>query len=224
MRRDFRLNQCSRNEWSTPAGARIQQIHTITIPVATKASLLRLLLTKNVLRSAPWSPESPPKQPLSNPPRMSLSRPNWSFLNYGITSFDAKKINNNCKREFHRSDWNRIYSRLNIHECDAGPWFAKEHLLAPVWSIKKDPPSRCITKKPPLRGGFSWLFVGAPGFEPGTPWSQTRYTTGLCYTPNNVSSETERESEEKILINKSKPRAFFDFLWSARDSNTEPTA
>ena len=26
--------------------------------------------------------------------------------------------------------------------------------------------------------------VGAPGFEPGTPWSQTRYTTGLCYTPN----------------------------------------
>ncbi len=31
-------------------------------------------------------------------------------------------------------------------------------------------------------------FVGAPGFEPGTPWSQTRYTTGLCYTPKKIST------------------------------------
>ena len=29
------------------------------------------------------------------------------------------------------------------------------------------------------------LLVGALGFEPRTPWSQTRYTTGLCYTPKN---------------------------------------
>jgi hypothetical protein len=27
-------------------------------------------------------------------------------------------------------------------------------------------------------------FVGVPGFEPGTPWSQTRCATGLRYTPN----------------------------------------
>ncbi len=27
------------------------------------------------------------------------------------------------------------------------------------------------------------LFVGVPGFEPGTPWSQTRCATGLRYTP-----------------------------------------
>ena len=31
---------------------------------------------------------------------------------------------------------------------------------------------------------YSYLtFVGATGFEPATTWSQTRYTTGLCYTP-----------------------------------------
>ena len=28
-----------------------------------------------------------------------------------------------------------------------------------------------------------FLFVGVPGFEPGTPWSQTRCATGLRYTP-----------------------------------------
>src|SRR5690606_12684738 len=27
--------------------------------------------------------------------------------------------------------------------------------------------------------------VGIPGFEPGTPWSQTRCATGLRYIPNN---------------------------------------
>ena len=26
--------------------------------------------------------------------------------------------------------------------------------------------------------------VGATGFEPATPWSQTRYATGLRYAPN----------------------------------------
>ena len=32
--------------------------------------------------------------------------------------------------------------------------------------------------------------VGALGFEPRTPWSQTRYTTGLCYTPNFFKTNT----------------------------------
>jgi hypothetical protein len=27
-------------------------------------------------------------------------------------------------------------------------------------------------------------FVGRTGFEPATPWSQTRYSTGLNYLPN----------------------------------------
>ncbi len=33
---------------------------------------------------------------------------------------------------------------------------------------------------------ISIYFVGVPGFEPGTPWSQTRCATGLRYTPNNL--------------------------------------
>ena len=32
--------------------------------------------------------------------------------------------------------------------------------------------------------GASAGAVGVPGFEPGTPWSQTRCATGLRYTPN----------------------------------------
>ena len=27
------------------------------------------------------------------------------------------------------------------------------------------------------------FYVGEPGFEPGTPWSQTKCATGLRYTP-----------------------------------------
>ena len=29
-----------------------------------------------------------------------------------------------------------------------------------------------------------FLYVGRTGFEPATPWSQTRYSTGLNYLPN----------------------------------------
>lgn len=39
-------------------------------------------------------------------------------------------------------------------------------------------------KSPPL---IKWrAMVGVPGFEPGTPWSQTRCATGLRYTPINI--------------------------------------
>ena len=31
-------------------------------------------------------------------------------------------------------------------------------------------------------------FVGRTGFEPATPWSQTRYSTGLNYLPNTLYS------------------------------------
>lgn len=58
--------------------------------------------------------------------------------------------------------------------------------------------------------GFLALFVGAPGFEPGTPWSQTRYTTGLCYTPNNSLQKgrenikrSEHTKQESHIILKS---------------------
>ncbi len=30
----------------------------------------------------------------------------------------------------------------------------------------------------------AFSFVGVAGFEPATPWSQTRCATGLRYTPN----------------------------------------
>ena len=30
------------------------------------------------------------------------------------------------------------------------------------------------------------MFVGAAGFEPAAPWSQTRYATGLRHAPNNI--------------------------------------
>ncbi len=33
---------------------------------------------------------------------------------------------------------------------------------------------------------FCPLFVGETGFEPATPWSQTRCATGLRYSPNLI--------------------------------------
>ena len=33
--------------------------------------------------------------------------------------------------------------------------------------------------------GLLFLFVGETGFEPATPWSQTRCATGLRYSPNS---------------------------------------
>ena len=35
---------------------------------------------------------------------------------------------------------------------------------------------------------FINLMVGKTGFEPATLWSQTRYATGLRYTPNAAAS------------------------------------
>jgi hypothetical protein len=62
--------------------------------------------------------------------------------------------------------------------------------------------------------------VGAPGFEPGTPWSQTRYTTGLCYTPNKLFGVVHccktflkgTRNYIKIATNKTLFFAFFLFV------------
>ncbi len=47
---------------------------------------------------------------------------------------------------------------------------------------------QCSYKKrsPPTQKTASAGAVGVPGFEPGTPWSQTRCATGLRYTPNII--------------------------------------
>jgi hypothetical protein len=44
------------------------------------------------------------------------------------------------------------------------------------------------TKTQDFRLGF-FFDVGAAGFEPAAPWSQTRCATGLRYAPNNIFSE-----------------------------------
>jgi hypothetical protein len=38
--------------------------------------------------------------------------------------------------------------------------------------------------KPATRAGFIYMYVGKTGFEPATPWSQTRCATGLRYFPD----------------------------------------
>ena len=40
--------------------------------------------------------------------------------------------------------------------------------------------------------------VGRTGFEPATPWSQTRYSTGLNYLPN-YSAENESFTRSNFL-------------------------
>ncbi len=37
--------------------------------------------------------------------------------------------------------------------------------------------------KPAIEAGFIFIVVGETGFEPATPWSQTRCATGLRYSP-----------------------------------------
>jgi hypothetical protein len=41
--------------------------------------------------------------------------------------------------------------------------------------------------KPATRTGFIILLVGKTGFEPATPWSQTRCATGLRYFPKPLN-------------------------------------
>ncbi len=44
-----------------------------------------------------------------------------------------------------------------------------------------------------------FLFVGVPGFEPGTPWSQTRCATGLRYTPMTLVVDVRTGTPSKVL-------------------------
>ena len=59
-----------------------------------------------------------------------------------------------------------------------------------------------------------FLSVGATGFEPTTPWSQTRYSTGLNYTPNALFFKSGAKVRKKIIpqsiIPKSQP--FFNLI------------
>ena len=41
--------------------------------------------------------------------------------------------------------------------------------------------------------------VGVPGFEPGTPWSQTRCATGLRYTPMTFVFDVRIWLPSKVL-------------------------
>jgi hypothetical protein len=45
------------------------------------------------------------------------------------------------------------------------------------------------TKPPPKVEAMLFLSVGKTGFEPATPWSQTRCATGLRYFPNGSRQE-----------------------------------
>jgi hypothetical protein len=49
------------------------------------------------------------------------------------------------------------------------------------------------TAKPAIEAGFAVLYVGKTGFEPATPWSQTRCATGLRYFPNFSSGLKGRQ-------------------------------
>ena len=40
--------------------------------------------------------------------------------------------------------------------------------------------------KPATEAGFIFIVVGETGFEPATPWSQTRCATGLRYSPGKI--------------------------------------
>ena len=52
---------------------------------------------------------------------------------------------------------------------------------------------------------FVFFFVGVQGFEPWTPWSQTRCATGLRYTPKSGGKyfpQPRCKSTQKINISK----------------------
>ncbi len=51
-------------------------------------------------------------------------------------------------------------------------------------------------KKPAKLRAFQ---VGRTGFEPATPWSQTTYSTGLNYLPNEVSITSGGEGGIRTL-------------------------
>jgi hypothetical protein len=79
-----------------------------------------------------------------------------------------------------------------------------------------------INKQGGIKATLSNL-VGRTGFEPATPWSQTRYSTGLNYLPNSGSTITASVSVDRganvgrqVLINKqnsSRPTILINHLY-----------
>ncbi len=55
--------------------------------------------------------------------------------------------------------------------------------------------------KPLLVADLLIVYVGRTGFEPATPWSQTRYSTGLNYLPSLLkhSRAFKSLSEERAV-------------------------
>ena len=59
-----------------------------------------------------------------------------------------------------------------------GAYYAPDTLTDPFAPLKR------FNKKIPHECGiFLFNLVGAKGFEPSTPWSQTKYSTRLSYAP-----------------------------------------
>ena len=73
--------------------------------------------------------------------------------------------------------------------CEINPVFECIALLA---QVSEDPKN----KQGSISAALSRL-VGKTGFEPATPWSQTRCATGLRYFPNFFRSQSENCGMQK---------------------------
>ena len=81
---------------------------------------------------------------------------------------------------------------------------------------------RFETKKPDHLSMIRFCFVGVAGFEPTTPWSQTRYTTGLCYTPNKFPFGRAANVITFMIIRASHQKVFPLFCDSAGSRTRNP--
>ncbi len=85
-----------------------------------------------------------------------------------------------------------VYSRIH-HACLVGCRQQKLRFqTAPVvpltlWRILSPRCKQFNKKRPSCDGLFLLNLVGAKGFEPSTPWSQTKYSTRLSYAPKQTT-------------------------------------
>jgi hypothetical protein len=66
-------------------------------------------------------------------------------------------------------------------------------------------------KKSPLKLVNFFVVVGRTGFEPATPWSQTKYSTGLNYLPSFKGCKYRSRNVKNKLSEKNSVLSQFRF-------------
>ena len=133
---------------------------------------------------------------LATPTLARLCSTNWATLAMRAGDEARTRDLQLGRLSLYRLSYSRMECSGRYHSCG---YYTYYPLCVPSWIRTMD----LFVNSELLSHWAKKTIVGIPGFEPGTPWSQTKCATGLRYIPNlyHMSKNTTKIKKNPELSN-----------------------